>query len=144
MGTNYYLIEPGSEPCPHCGTENAPRKRHIGKSSAGWCFSLHVYPEDGINDLDEWLPLFAGEIRDEYGTLIDAFEMRKKITQRSWQQWGERQWGKHTSFGYLSEADWHEKNNSQRGPNGLARHRLSDHCIKHGAGTWDCIVGEFS
>lgn len=144
MGTNYYLIEKGSEPCPHCGTENAPRKRHIGKSSAGWCFSLRVYPWDGINDLDDWLPLFAGEIRDEYGSLIDAFEMRKKITQRSCSSWESRKWGEPYPWCYPTEADFHERNNSERGPNGLARHKLSDHCIKHGAGTWDCIVGDYS
>jgi hypothetical protein len=30
------------------------------------------------------------------------------------------------------------------GPNNLVRHTLEHHCIKHGNGTWDCIIGEFS
>ena len=51
MGTNYYLYE-GSEACPTCKRPFEPL--HIGKSSAGWCFSLHVIPEEGINTLDDW------------------------------------------------------------------------------------------
>ena len=38
MGTNYYWQE--SEPCAACG--RGYEQVHVGKSSAGWCFSLHV------------------------------------------------------------------------------------------------------
>ena len=32
---------------------------HIGKSSYGWHFSLCIYPELGINDLEDWKKLFS-------------------------------------------------------------------------------------
>jgi len=38
LGTNYYWQE--SEPCAACG--RGYEQVHVGKSSAGWCFSLHV------------------------------------------------------------------------------------------------------
>lgn len=47
--------------------------------------------------------------------------------------------------GYINEEDFHKCNQSERGPNGLLRHKIDGkHCISHGQGTWDCIVGEFS
>lgn len=56
MGTNYYAeYQP---PCPTCGRQDPPL--HIGKSSAGWCFSLHVIPELGLNDWPEWEAWLAG------------------------------------------------------------------------------------
>lgn len=131
MGTNYYLK---SKPCPHCG--KADSERHIGKSSGGWHFSLHVYPEDGIQDLPDWIPLFAdplSEIRDEYDVKLSAFEMREVITARSWERGGA--W---------TEKDYAD-NHAEPGTKGLVRHKLDGlHCIKNGVGTWDCIVGEFS
>ena len=42
MGTNYYF-EDSSEVCECCG--RGAESLHIGKSSGGWCFSLHVMPE---------------------------------------------------------------------------------------------------
>lgn len=56
MGTNYYLHT--KPDCECCGRGFEPL--HIGKSSGGWCFSLHVMPEDNINTLDDW-----GEIQYE-------------------------------------------------------------------------------
>ncbi len=50
MGTNYYLHE--KPDCECCGRPF--EALHIGKSSSGWCFSLHVMPEDMINTLDDW------------------------------------------------------------------------------------------
>lgn len=38
MGTNYYLHS--QDPCEHCGRSYP--ELHIGKSSAGWVFALHV------------------------------------------------------------------------------------------------------
>jgi len=36
-------------------------------------------------------------------------------------------------------------NQAEPGPDGLARHKVNDgHCIGHGEGTWDLIIGEFS
>lgn len=141
MGTNYYLHD--REPCPHCGRE-FPGK-HIGKSSYGWCFGLHVIPEDGINTLDDWRREWSrpgAYIVDEYGERASVAEMETIITRRK----GRVEWGDDRAFaGYESEEHFHRSNNSARGPNGLVRHRIDGrHCIGHGEGTWDYIAGEFS
>lgn len=144
MGTNYYLHKPGANHCDHCGREDAGDVLHIGKSSFGWCFALHVMPDDGINDLPDWQARFGeGQIRDEYGDAITPAEMMALITERkSTRAFDDASF---TVGGlYCSEAEFHAKNYSERGPNGLLRHQLDQRCIAHGAGTWDCIVGEFS
>ena len=130
MGTNYYLKSP---PCPHCGKAEEPL--HIGKSSAGWCFSLHVIPEAGINSLDDWLNLFtigSMKIYDEYDTQISKAEMVDVITNIS------RDWLVSAGFDF-------ESNHAEPGPNNLVRYKVDGvHCIGHGKGTWDLIAGEFS
>lgn len=138
MGTNYYLHK---AECQHCQRSDPPM--HIGKSSVGWVFSLHVEPELGINDLWDWQVEWNTEgavIRNEYGDVVTPTDLLEIITKRG---------GRHQAnwnFGppYRSEAEFHEKNYSERGPNGLLRHRLGGRCVKHGEGTWDCIMGEFS
>ena len=113
MGTNFYLHE--KPDCECCGRPFEPL--HIGKSSGGWYFSLHVMPEDGINNLDDWREMWNKKgalIRDEYGEKIYVEEMEKRITERSWK-------------------------------GGLTRHPIDGrHCIGHGEGTYDFIIGEFS
>lgn len=132
MGTNYYLHQ-----VPDCECCGRPFETlHIGKSSGGWCFSLHVVPEDNINDLDDWRTLWntpGAFIRNEYGEKVSVADIEKVITERSW--------GKIPSDG----AAWYRENHAEPGPNNLARSIVDGlHCIKHGAGTWDCITGEFS
>ena len=114
MGTNYYLHE--KPDCKCCGRPFEPR--HIGKSSGGWCFSLHVYPEDNIHTLDDWRGLWSmpgAFIRNEEGERIPIADMELIVTVRLWR--GE-----------------------------LPRRNSIDgrHCIGHGPGTWDYIIGEFS
>ena len=48
-----------------------------------------------------------------------------------------------TPMSYDSWDEFHRRNNSEKGPVGLLRHRLDSRCIGHG-GTWDLIIGEFS
>jgi hypothetical protein len=132
MGTNYYLFE--KPDCKCCGRPFEPL--HIGKSSGGWCFSLHVIPDYRINDLDDWRELWSKEgtiIRNEYDEAISVAEMEDIITNRSWAK-------------IPSEGDqWYRQNQAKRGPNNLARHCVNgSNCIKNGAGTWDCITGDFS
>ncbi|MEE4144919.1 MAG: hypothetical protein V2I26_08975 [Halieaceae bacterium] len=151
MGTNFYHIKLGTWPCLLCGHTEPPEKLHIGKSSAGWCFALHVIPEKGLNLLSDWESLFnsnAGRIEDEYGTPIEPGEMMEIITKRrSDREWGEGRWWNYSILGrpspYESEADFHDKNNSLRGPNGLLRRRIGWYCIGHGEGTWDLVRGDF-
>ena len=138
MGTNYYLHE--KQDCECCGRPFEPR--HIGKSSGGWCFSLHVYPEDNIHTLDDWRELWAmpgAFIRNEYGERIPIADMELIVTVRQ----GKLNSGSWGSYG--SETAFHRANHSQPGPNNLVRHAIDGrHCIGHGPGTWDYIIGEFS
>jgi hypothetical protein len=135
MGTNFYAR---TNICKCC---NRYDERHIGKSSAGWCFSLHVHPDDGIKSLDDWQKIFdnGAELRDEYGAEITPSGMMKIITER-WFTNEDR------PYGYSSWDTFHRENHSEHGPNGLLRHRIDglSGCIGHGPGTWDLIVGEFS
>lgn len=119
MGTNFYLEEDGT---------------HIGKSSGGWCFSLHIYPENGINSLEDWKKEWAGkQISDEYGRLLSEEEMLGIITNRNWNSCKEK------SDAFLRQ------NHAVRGPNNLLRSEVDGiHCVGHGDGTWDYCIGDFS
>ncbi len=139
MGTNYYLYEKGA--CPTCGHTKEPL--HIGKSSAGWCFSLHIVPEDGISTLQDWMTRWSepeAVIQDEYGDNIAPDEMIKTITDRGRESTWEQK-----PYGYASWDAFHAANQSQEGPNGLLRHRIDGrHCLGHGEGSYDFMGGEFS
>lgn len=139
MGTNFYLCP---NRCSHCGRSD--EKKHIGKSSAGWAFSLHVYPDEGIRDLGDWLLRLQdskNHIEDENGFEISHYMMMDLISDR---EGIGRDWNKVPS-GYGSWEKFHEMNNSEQGPKGLMRFRVDNrHCIAHGEGTWDLIVGDFS
>lgn len=131
MGTNYYLK---LDACPHC--QRPARELHIGKSSAGWCFGLHVIEDEKIKSLADWETLFTtlgNEIRNEYDAKITAKEMLSIIKERSWKR----------SVPWTHEE--YERNHAEDGPNGLARSKVDGrHCIGHGDGTWDLLPGEFS
>ncbi len=116
MGTNYYLK---GKACPVCKHEEG---LHIGKSSAGWCFGLHVYPDDEWAEepngkpksLADWVERFNNPIytiEDDYGTAVSPSDMIDNITIRSH-------------------------------PRGLSRHTGLG-CIGLGEGTYDLMVGEF-
>lgn len=70
MGTNYYWTEEGGD------------RVHIGKSSVGWCFGLHV--TDDIQSLDDWKVQWTrpGRIEDEYSKRLSSTEMLVIITER--------------------------------------------------------------
>lgn len=129
MGTNYYHTE---APCPTCNRPSGP-EHHIGKSSCGWCFALHVYPEHDINDLADWERLWekpGSSIHDEYGRKITREEMRKIITERD-------------GNGLLKmTADELAQNDATLYANNLLRRNLDSRCIGHGEGSWDlCVDG---
>ncbi len=135
MGTNYYLE---GEQCGHCGRSD--EDKHIGKSSMGWCFSLHVIPDDGLNTLEDWISLFEiAPIKNEYGEKVSADEMIDIINNRSGK---EKKWDT-SPHGYADWEEFHSMNHSERGPKGLLRHTIGGHCIGHGEGTYDYISGEF-
>lgn len=145
MGTNYYLKTAEKPPCECCGRDFENGAKHIGKSSAGWCFSLHVIPEEGINDLADWERLWnaAGAfIEDEYGDRHTPESMLSWIKDRG----SKRPLTDQTAFqqGYRNLMDLLARNHATMGPANLLRHQLGQRCVKHGDGTWDCITGEFS
>lgn len=144
MGTNYYWY---SNPCPTCG--HSKQELHIGKSSAGWCFSLHVYKEEWESllpkNFEEWVEFLknhAGVITNEYGDIIPLDKLIDIIVNRSWEPDRKSQYPNHF---YKSLEDFYAKNHACPGPNNLMRHIVDGrHCIGHGEGTYDYIVGEFS
>ena len=132
MGCNYYM-EP-KPPCECCG--RSYEQVHIGKSSAGWCFALHVYPEQGLNDLPDWKQALEGKrIVDEYGKEHTLDSLLIAITKRNWEG----------SADTTRLDEWCKSNYAEPGPNGLSRHKIDGYrCIGHGLGTWDLHIGDFS
>ena len=136
MGTNYYAVTPPAiPPCAHCGRYDPSVRLHIGKSSVGWCFSLHVIPERGIHDLNDWKAYLQQPhttIEDEYGHEHTLDALLECITLR------------HRARSEPPTALWLSQNHAVLGPNGLVRHALGRYCIGHGEGTWDLLSGDFS
>ena len=133
MGTNYYLEE--KAPCQSCG--RGFERKHIGKSSGGWVFALHVEPDNGIHDLPDWVALWSApgaRIFDEYGKQLTPDEMLLKIVGRI---------GSTPRANFTQQ--WLTENGAEPGPFGLARSRVSGlGCMAHGAGTYDLHDREFS
>lgn len=132
MGTNYYLRK--GEDAAEANWEH-PLNRliyrdtgraariHLGKSSMGWAFSLRVYPEQGYGSADRILELVTNLTRD--GWLLED-EYGDPITP-----------DKFVSIVHRSDRE--------PPPDGWMRARIDGvHCIGHGAGPFDYIVGEFS
>lgn len=123
MGTNYYHVPKGQVgECPHCQRVGYwEAESHIGKSSGGWNFSLHVIPESGIHNLDDWRRVWEStkgthSIVNEYQDVLTIDEMVAIITKRE----------------------------------GVFGDRLRSHvgikysrCIGQGEGPYDYIAGEF-
>ncbi len=121
MGTNYYLHKTACRCCGH-----KPEPIHIGKSSAGWCFMLHVIPGE-IEGLSDWLRLMMEAntiIVDEYNAIISPEEMRKIIMERT--PWST----------IIDEPCFDKKVRLLRSE--------GSHVKKHGSGTYDYIIGDFS
>lgn len=145
MSINYYLITE-LVVCPTCNHAKSEPRLHIGKSSGGWCFSLRVYPEKGIHDLVDWMEIFSGItdhsgscIENEYGARTSPIEMISTIVcRKTGAKWDQ------IPFGYSDWKNFHALNHSEQGPDGLLRHKVDGHCVRHGSGTWDCMVGEFT
>lgn len=83
MSTNYYAHR---NRCEKCGRQDRPL--HIGKSAAGWCFALRVYPESEElpHNLADWVALLGEDgvtVGDEYGDPVTIVEMLDTICNRS-------------------------------------------------------------
>jgi len=133
MGTNYYLE---GKTCEHCGQTlpDAPRL-HIGKSSAGWAFTLHIMPEEGINDLFDWIKRWdapGARIVDEYGRAISSYEMLKIVVDR------------HRPEVPAMTATKLRQNHAFVGANNMLVHVTDRHSEPHGVVMWSRCKGEFS
>ena len=112
MGTNYYMTV---DACQCCG--RGTQDLHVGKSSAGWVFSLNTHPDNGLDGLDDWQAAWANHpIKDEYGRTISAAEMLRIVTER---------------------AGWKDRALLRHSPDGRF-------CLASGAGSYDLMRGEFS
>ena len=134
MGTNYYLQK---DKCQHCGRSDEPL--HIGKSSYGWHFSLHIIPEHNINTLDDWIMKWSEpntSIVDEYGEIVKPSDMLDTIINRSMPDRNFEE----APYGYDSWDDFHRQNHSEFGLNGLVAHRYD---AVRTDGTYDLIKHEF-
>jgi len=117
MGTNYYVSET-IDICPHCNSKIKSENvfgYHIGKSSGGWCFALHVDVDAGIKNLEDMnVFLIDKKIIDEYGKSI-TFEKLLNV---------------------IFRIGFRNRNQSE-----FERH---ENCVGHGEGPYDYISGEFS
>jgi hypothetical protein len=112
---------------------------HLGKSCAGWCFLLRVYPDRGINDLSDWLAMLRGseygepaKIFTEYGQVVGYNDMVETITRRA---------GNHKI------QPVYQDDMVCLGPNNLLRYKECQGIslrVRHGPGTWDYVEGDFS
>ena len=131
MSTNYYHVKPASDPCACCKRFDPEVVTHVGLSSTGWTFALHV--TDDLKSLDDWKAKFKEHgslIRDEYNRVVPVEEMLSIITERGFRR--------EQPFDYNS-------NFAEPGPCGLARRKVDGkYCIGQGEGTWDLCAGDFS
>ena len=78
MGTNYYARVNACKECGHSNDEV-----HIGKSSGGWNFALHVTP--ALKTLGDWKEYLAHPevtIQNEYGDEVTLEKLLQVITDR--------------------------------------------------------------
>jgi hypothetical protein len=142
MGTNYFLTFNGT--MMDRLVENSVKELHIGKSSMGWCFGLHVIPELGLNSLRDWYRVLSKKqnvITNEYREVISIASMLAIITER-------RSNFKAPEIKTASDQQdldrYLHANHAALGPNGLLRHKRDSLCIGHGTGPWDLMNGDYS
>lgn len=168
MGTNYYLYKKPlvSRVLEKLGKDGQCEKirrwlwkykissghymhgEHIGKSSAGWTFALHVAgkyddPIFDVNGLEDWSYWFLRDdfyVADEYGRVVSPSNIMGIICRRSWRnEYADRE------RELLGEVEYFRQRGGVPGPDGLARSRIDGHhCIGHGPGAYDYITGDFS
>lgn len=133
MGTNYYMVRGDHYPETEYGHPfnnllksgtGYPPMIHIGKSSGGWCFSLHIYPYFGVHTLTDWRNLAARLLRE--GWRIEDECRTEHSPDDLWR--------------VVERVGW-----SRNDGEPLRRHTV-DHiyCVGNGEGLYDYMIGEFS
>lgn len=99
---------------------------HIGKSSAGWHFSLCIYPLLGINNLDDWKKIWSSgdcKIYTEEGEEISEEELMSYIVNRQ-------------NFSRRDETEELEYNNEMAKKEGTGRYFSTyDQLLRHNGAT---------
>ena len=133
---------------------------HIGKSSMGWCFSMHVIPELKINSWADWRKFrtsYGVKIVDEDLEEVSILNLIDRVENRSCK----RPLGKPEDIfekpkddflknlykGIETWGDFYKQNSAIPGPNNLLRHDMNakySSCVGYGEGTWDYLTGEYS
>jgi hypothetical protein len=173
MGKNFYLITPTlAESVPELvvaadkvellyGPEKAnlvrflgQRKLHIGKSSKGWAFALHVFTEverqedhslpANLEDwVQGWFKTSTNRIVDEYGDTYSVGELLTIICDRPLDLYGVN--SDRVPYGFSSWGEFFDKNCAEPGQDGFIHSRVGlGGCVGHGEGPWDLIATEFS
>lgn len=89
----YYWKYEETHLCPECGQVKPGEKttgkevmKKIGTDQEGWYFRLHIYPEEGIHGLTDWLNIWLthpkGTIVNVVGESIGIDEMIRIILHR--------------------------------------------------------------
>lgn len=130
MGTNYYVHK---EPDLLDKLQGAqPTILHLGKSSGGWCFAMHVQPELGLRDFVSWMRyLRKGKVTiyDEYDCVVSFDEMVHIISKRSFPR--------NQKIAEIEPECYH--------PGGCRRHGEDSYGrVKQGVGTYDYFNMDFS
>ena len=137
MGINYYFHMEMPPPCECCGRPYEKLYYHIGKSSAGWYFALHIDPSKNLNSFTDWVAFLSsaeGVIKNEYRDEISLKQMLSIITNRR---------GYKKPFS--KNAEWYNINNAEPAEYNLVRARIDGQfCVGHGDGTFDYMQGDFS
>jgi len=135
LGTNFFsILNFTQQSCDPFSLKSLERHEsfHIGKSSIGWCFSLHVIPEIGIHSFEGWVPILMNPERfivDEYQKVISFMQLYSIIHDRK----GENNFTSEQLAANFAIQD----------ASGLLRHEIGGNCIAHGPGTYDLMVGYF-
>lgn len=173
MGTNYYLFvdrgrtEQFEDHAKATDWEGYPAEvrkvavpLHIGKSSCGWCFSLHVIPELGLNDWRDWEALasvWRDRIYNEYGERKTLEDLRSTIFERSGKPTPafvtvydpsrlDSRTGEYATRPITrAEYELSHMGGAHQDPKyHLYRHPVGRYCVGHGDGPYDLVPGEFS
>lgn len=130
MGCSYYAELPDGA------------RLHIGKSSGGWSFLLHVIPDRDLNSLADWRAFLERpdvEIFDCEDTFMDSAGLIDVITERADFVVGDLRRQRSSEWQFQNHAFFDERFKLARPVVGG-----SGGCIRNGDGPYDLIVGDFS
>ena len=129
MATNYYAVKgewpsAGEFESIKLTYSGRPAMIHVGKSTGGWSFALHVYPDMNIHTLNDWKALAdrliadGWHFEDEYKAEISPEALWRVVERADYK-----------------ESDLQHLRRSKPSPG---------YCLGQGEGYYDYITGNFS